>query len=33
MSEHVLSLAEALDKVACAWRQEDSVKYRLGRGC
>ena len=32
MSEHVLLLAEALDKVAALAADEDSVKYRLGRG-
>ena len=32
MSEHVLLLAEALDKVAAVAADEDSVKYRLGRG-
>jgi 3-oxocholest-4-en-26-oyl-CoA dehydrogenase alpha subunit len=32
MSEHVLLLAEALDKVAALSADEDSVKYRLGRG-
>ena len=31
MSEHVLLLAEALDKVAALAADEDSVKYRLGR--
>ncbi len=31
MSEHVLQLAEALDKVAALTADEDSVKYRLGR--
>lgn len=31
MSEHVLLLAEALDKVAALAPDEDSVKYRLGR--
>jgi alkylation response protein AidB-like acyl-CoA dehydrogenase len=32
MSEHVLLLAEAADKVAALSADEDSVKYRLGRG-
>ncbi|OBA85559.1 acyl-CoA dehydrogenase [Mycobacteriaceae bacterium 1482268.1] len=32
MSEHVLLLAEAVDKVAAPAPDEDSVKYRLGRG-
>ena len=32
MSEHVLLLAEAVDKVAAVAADEDSVKYRLGRG-
>jgi alkylation response protein AidB-like acyl-CoA dehydrogenase len=32
MSEHVLLLAEAADKVAALAVDEDSVKYRLGRG-
>src|SRR6201991_1792122 len=32
MSEHVLLLAEAADKVAALAADEDSVKYRLGRG-
>jgi 3-oxocholest-4-en-26-oyl-CoA dehydrogenase alpha subunit len=32
MSEHVLLLAEAADKVAAVAADEDSVKYRLGRG-
>ena len=32
MSEHVLLLAEAADKVAALSPDEDSVKYRLGRG-
>ena len=32
MSEHVLVLAEALDKVAALTADEDSVKFRLGRG-
>ncbi len=31
MSEHVLLLAEALDKVAALTADEESVKYRLGR--
>src|SRR5215212_3464320 len=31
MSEHVLVLAEALDKVAALTADEDSVKFRLGR--
>jgi alkylation response protein AidB-like acyl-CoA dehydrogenase len=31
MSEHVLLLAEAADKVAAVSADEDSVKYRLGR--
>ncbi len=31
MSEHVLLLAEALDKVAARTTNEESVKYRLGR--
>src|SRR4029078_3950424 len=31
MSEHVLLLAEALDKFAALTADEDSVKYRLGR--
>jgi alkylation response protein AidB-like acyl-CoA dehydrogenase len=31
MSEHVLLLAEAIDKVAAAAGDSDSVKYRLGR--
>ena len=31
MSEHVLLLAEALDKVAAQTADEDSVKFRLGR--
>jgi 3-oxocholest-4-en-26-oyl-CoA dehydrogenase alpha subunit len=32
MSEHVLLLAEAVDKVAALTADEGSVKYRLGRG-
>jgi 3-oxocholest-4-en-26-oyl-CoA dehydrogenase alpha subunit len=32
MSEHVLLLAEAADKVAALSADEESVKYRLGRG-
>jgi alkylation response protein AidB-like acyl-CoA dehydrogenase len=32
MSEHVLLLAEAVDKVAALTADEESVKYRLGRG-
>jgi 3-oxocholest-4-en-26-oyl-CoA dehydrogenase alpha subunit len=32
MAEHVLLLAEAVDKVAALAPDEDSVKYRLGRG-
>ena len=32
MSEHVLQLAEAVDKVAALTADEESVKYRLGRG-
>jgi 3-oxocholest-4-en-26-oyl-CoA dehydrogenase alpha subunit len=32
MSEHVLLLAEAIDKVACLTADDASVKYRLGRG-
>ncbi len=31
MSEHVLQLAEAVDKVAALTADEESVKYRLGR--
>jgi 3-oxocholest-4-en-26-oyl-CoA dehydrogenase alpha subunit len=31
MSEHVLLLAEAVDKIAALATDEDSVKYRLGR--
>jgi alkylation response protein AidB-like acyl-CoA dehydrogenase len=32
MSEHVLLLAEAVDKVAALATDEESVRYRLGRG-
>jgi 3-oxocholest-4-en-26-oyl-CoA dehydrogenase alpha subunit len=32
MSEHVLLLAEAVDKVAALTADDESVKYRLGRG-
>jgi 3-oxocholest-4-en-26-oyl-CoA dehydrogenase alpha subunit len=32
MSEHVLVLAEAVDKVAALTADDESVKYRLGRG-
>jgi 3-oxocholest-4-en-26-oyl-CoA dehydrogenase alpha subunit len=32
MSEHVVLLAEAVDKVAALAADEESVKYRLGRG-
>lgn len=32
MSEHVLILAEAVDKVAALTSDDESVKYRLGRG-
>lgn len=32
MSEHVLLLAEAVDKVAAVVPDEDSARYRLGRG-
>jgi alkylation response protein AidB-like acyl-CoA dehydrogenase len=32
MSEHVLLLAEAVDKVAALTAADESVKYRLGRG-
>ena len=32
MTEHVLLLAEAVDKVAALTADDDSVKYRLGRG-
>ncbi len=32
MSEHVLLLAEAVDKVAALAGDDESVKYRLGRG-
>ena len=31
MSEHLLLLAEAVDRVAAVARDEDSVRYRLGR--
>ena len=32
MAEHLMLLAEAIDKVAALGANDDSVKYRLGRG-
>jgi len=32
MAEHLVLLAEAIDKVAALGADDDSVKYRLGRG-